>query len=153
MVPAIEYLCETAPHGPHGLSAFDLTSGFALASPVERRLVPFMVPQGTAQTDIAARLFQNFTELSGLFTRWRMDEALRRQTIMNRTRIARTSNEGDIVFRRLPAHARAAKHLLPEPSTGPYEVHYQLNPTSVVLRHPETKELVGGGVAVPMDQI
>ena len=44
LVPAIEYLCETAPHGPHGLSAFDVTSGFALASPVERRMIPFMVP-------------------------------------------------------------------------------------------------------------
>ena len=36
---------------------------------------------------------------------------------------------------------------------GPFEVHSQFNPTSVVLRHPETKELIGGGVAVPMDQI
>ena len=42
LVAATEYLCDTAPRGPHGLSAFDITSGFALASPVERQMVPFM---------------------------------------------------------------------------------------------------------------
>ena len=27
MIPALEYLCDTAPREPHGLSAFDLTQG------------------------------------------------------------------------------------------------------------------------------
>ena len=44
LVPALEYLCETAPREPHGLSAFDLTQGYALASDVDRRLVPFSIP-------------------------------------------------------------------------------------------------------------
>ena len=63
-------------------------------------MAPLMVPQGVAVADVAARLFQNFRELAGLFTRWRMDEALRRQTIINRARYARNFNEGDIVASR-----------------------------------------------------
>ena len=41
MVPALEYLYETAPREPHGLSAFDVTQGYALLTDDQRRLSPF----------------------------------------------------------------------------------------------------------------
>ena len=63
LVGAVEYLCDTAPRGPEGLSAFELTQGHALASPADRRLVPFIMPQGVAVADVAARILQNFREL------------------------------------------------------------------------------------------
>ena len=43
LVGATEYLCDTAPMGPHGLSAFDITPGHALASQVDRQMAPFML--------------------------------------------------------------------------------------------------------------
>ena len=63
LVPALEYLCETAPREPHGLSAFDLTQGYALASDMDRRLVPFSIPAEMPETDVACKLFRNFREL------------------------------------------------------------------------------------------
>eukprot|EP00969_Alexandrium_andersonii_P230701 10188405-Alexandrium_andersonii.AAC.1 len=57
MLPALEYLYDTAPQGVRGLSAFDMSTGYALASSVDARLAPFMVPQGLPETDVAARLF------------------------------------------------------------------------------------------------
>eukprot|EP00969_Alexandrium_andersonii_P223797 9883947-Alexandrium_andersonii.AAC.1 len=57
MLPVLEYLHDTAPQGAHGLSAFDLSMGYALASSVDARLSPLMVPHGLPETDVAARLF------------------------------------------------------------------------------------------------
>ena len=45
LVPALEYLCDTAPREPYGLSAFDLTHGYALLTDQDRRLSPFRVPK------------------------------------------------------------------------------------------------------------
>ena len=58
LVPALEYLCETAPREPHGLSAFDLSQGYALLTEEQRRRVPFDVPGGMPITDIESDLFQ-----------------------------------------------------------------------------------------------
>ena len=41
---------------------------------------------------------------------------------MNKHRHIRTLGKAGIVFRRMPANARAPKHLLSEPSKGPYAV-------------------------------
>eukprot|EP00969_Alexandrium_andersonii_P193194 8532943-Alexandrium_andersonii.AAC.1 len=69
MLPALEYLYDAAPQGARGLSAFDMSTGYALASPVDARLTPFMVLQGLPETEIAARLFSGFRELYGVFQR------------------------------------------------------------------------------------
>ncbi len=41
LVPALEYLRETAPREPSGLSAFDLSQGYGLLVDADRRLAPF----------------------------------------------------------------------------------------------------------------
>ena len=75
LVPALEYLCDTAPRGTHGLSAFDLAQGFALATSIDRRLVPFTIVLGQTETDVAKKLFDNFRELYGVFSRATAQEA------------------------------------------------------------------------------
>ena len=69
LVPALEYLAETAPREPHGLSAFDLSQGYALLVDPNRRLSPFQLPWGLPETDVAKQLFTRFTELYGIFAR------------------------------------------------------------------------------------
>ena len=61
------------------MSAHDMTAGYAIASSVDKRLAPFQVPTGLAETDVAAKLFANFKETCALFTRCTQDLALRRQ--------------------------------------------------------------------------
>ena len=60
LVESLEYLYDTEPQGDFGLSAHDMSAGYALARDVDRRLAPFLVPRGTAQTDLAARVFDRF---------------------------------------------------------------------------------------------
>ncbi len=66
---SLEYLYETDPQGDFGLSAHDMSTGYALVSDVDRRLAPFMVPSGTAQTVLAARVLDRFRGLYGIFAR------------------------------------------------------------------------------------
>ena len=54
----------------------------AMAANADKRLAPFMFPAGVADTEIAARLFNNFRELAGMFQRWRSEAAMRRQTLV-----------------------------------------------------------------------
>ena len=63
LIPAVEYLYFTAAQGAHGLSAHDAPTGYALLVPEDARMALFTVPQGVAETDVAARLFSNFREL------------------------------------------------------------------------------------------
>ena len=51
----------------------------------------------------------------------------KRLATVNETRHLRTLHPGETVFRRMPAKARAPKHLLGEPSRGPYVVVSQSN--------------------------
>ncbi len=53
MVPALEYLSETAPREPHGLSAFDFSQGYGLLVDANRRLEPFELPRGLPETEVA----------------------------------------------------------------------------------------------------
>jgi hypothetical protein len=45
---------------PHGLSAFDITQVFVLATDVDKQLVPFSILPGQAETDVAKRMFHKF---------------------------------------------------------------------------------------------
>ena len=69
LVESLEYLYDTEPQGDFGLSAHDMSTGYSLVSDIDRRLAPFTVPNGTAQTEIAARVFDRFRGLYGMFAR------------------------------------------------------------------------------------
>ena len=86
LAPALEYLRETAPREPHGLSAFDLSQGYALLTNQDKRLTPFQIPDGAATTDIAAQMFARFKDLYGVFARTTAEEALAKQDELNRKR-------------------------------------------------------------------
>eukprot|EP00973_Karenia_brevis_P015714 2150158-Karenia_brevis.AAC.1 len=79
-----------------------------------------MVPRGTAETDIVAKLFSNFRELDGIFKRAKESALTKQEEQVNRTRHMRQLIPGEIVFRRTLPKARAPKHLLGVPSMGPY---------------------------------
>ncbi len=62
-------------------------------------------------------------------------------------------SDGETVFRKLPAFARPAKHLLGDRCSGPYVVIDQRSFQSEMLRDPQTGELVDGGRNIPLDQL
>ena len=136
LVPALEYLLETAPRAPFGLSAFDLSCGYALASATDKRLAPFEVPKLLPETEVAKELFSKFRELYGLFSRHTGHEALANQRELNRKRVCRAFEKGEVVFRRMPSLARPGKHLMAEPSLGPYLVDSQTSLSSLILKDP-----------------
>ena len=68
LAPVVEYLMDTE-IGECGFSAHELQTGYSLLQEPDVTLAPFMVPRGTAQTDIVARLFSNFRELAGVLNR------------------------------------------------------------------------------------
>ena len=154
MIPILEYLYFTAPRSAAGgLSAHDISSGFALLSSHERALAPFKIPRGMAETEVAGRLFKNFAELYQVFSRVSAEEAAKHQDEINRKRTLRVFGRGEIVFRRLPAIARPAKHPMSEPSSGPYIGVDQRSLSSAVLMDPHTGQLLNGGASIPMDQL
>ena len=53
----------------------------------------------------------------------------------------------------MPSKAGPAKHLLGEPSSGPYVVVHQPTFSSVQLRDPVTGGLVDKGTNIPLEQI
>ena len=68
LAPVVEYLMDTE-IGECGSSPHELQTGYSLLQEPDVTLAPFLVPRGTAQTDIVARLFSNFRELSGILHR------------------------------------------------------------------------------------
>ena len=56
-----------------------MTAGYALASGVDKKLAPFMLSKGIAETEVASRLFSNFRELYGIFSRMTMENSMRAQ--------------------------------------------------------------------------
>ena len=134
LVPWVEYLYFTAPQGRSGLSARDLMQGCALASAVDRRRMPFLQPEGLAETDVAARLFDNWRQLMILFTTLSSEAATKSAEYENRTRHIRRMIPGELVYRKNPPATRQPKHLFPPPSTGPYRVVKQHSLASFILR-------------------
>ena len=63
-------------------------------------------PPGQAETDVAKKLFDNFKELHGIFSRMTAHEAQQKQDELNRKRSFRVFEKGETVFRRLPRFAR-----------------------------------------------
>ena len=96
--------------------------GYSIAQSTHKDLLPFRVPKGMAETDIAARLFDNFRELYSLFTRITQEERKKDVQRTNQHRWARSLNPGDIVYRRLPLGARGPKRQFALPSSGPFVV-------------------------------
>jgi len=150
LVEALEYLYETEPQGA-GLSANDLLTGYSLVSEVDRRLAPFVVPRGAAETSDAARLFTRFTELFGIFDRHAKSRSKQLQEVANRRRALRTFDPGEVVFWRKPAFGRPAKQLLSPPSVGPCKVVSQPTQQSLILEDANTGKPINGGANIPLD--
>ena len=100
-----------------------------------------------------ARLFSNFRELAGILNRHKEQVLTKQEEQANKNRHLRTLMKGEVVFRKMPAKARPAKHLLGEPSAGPYVVVKQHSFNSVKLMDPATGKCVDNGADIPLEQI
>ena len=139
--------------GESGFSAHELQTGDSLLQEPDVTLAPFMVPRGTAQTDIVARLFSNFRELSGVLHRHKELALSKSLEQVNQTRHLRQLIPGEMGCRRMPSKARPAKHLLGEPSSGPYVVMSQNTFNSAKLKDPATGQWVDNGNDIPLEQL
>lgn len=150
LAPTVEYLMVTE-IGECGFSAHELQTVYSLLQEPDVTLAPFMVPRGSAETDIVSRLFSNFKQLAGVLERHK-EQALERQNrLANETRPFRRLMQGEVVFRRMPAKARQPRHLLGESSAGPYVVVGQSSFSSVKLKDPATGEYVDQGNDIPLE--
>ena len=85
-----------------GLSARDMTMGYAIAQDSHRLMLPFRIPEGLAQTDLCTRMFDNFCNLYSLFMRVTQEEKFRDQMYLNQKRWMRSLLQG-IKLANLPA--------------------------------------------------
>jgi hypothetical protein len=152
LAPVIEYLLDTE-IGELGFSAHELQSGYALLQQPDATLAPFVQPKGLPQTDICVKLFSTFRELAGKLARHKEEKNKKQREQVNQHRHVRTLQLGETVFRKMPAKARAPKHLLGEPSKGTYIVMGQSSVSSVKLKDPATGQMLEGGLDIPLDQI
>ena len=152
LAPVVEYLIDTE-IGEWGFSAHELQTGYSLLQELDVTLAPFLVPRGLAQTDVVARLFTNFRELAGILHRHKEQALLKTADQVNQTRHLRQLIPGEVVFRKMPAKARPAKHLLGPPSSGPYVVVSQSTFNSAKLKDPSTGRWVDDGADIPLEQI
>ena len=102
LLPVVEFVQHTAPQGPHGFSAHDLSCAYSIVSDTDARLAPFRVPTGLPESDIVAKTIQNFKEICGAFTRVNRARSLADITAANRDRTLRWFEPGETVFRRMP---------------------------------------------------
>ena len=153
LVGALEYLYDVEPQGDYNLSAFDMSTGYALVSDVDRRLAPFTVPKGSVQSELCARVFDRFRSLYGIFARSVRYRAQQMEDVVNRRRKLKVFEPGEMVYRKKPRFARPPKQLMADPAEGPYEVVAQRTTSSVVCKDPQTGELVDEGANIPLDQI
>ena len=89
----------------------------------------------------------------GVYQRAVQDAAEAREELVNSRRNQRTFDPSEVVFRRMPNKARTPKHLLGDPSNGPYVVVSHLTNSSVALKDPGTGLLLDEGRGIPLDQI
>ena len=102
---------------------------------------------------MAQQIFSRFKDLYGVFARATADEVLQRQEELSRKCNVRIFGAGEVVFRKLPAFTRPAKHLLGDRCSGPYIVVAQRSYQSAVLKDPASGELVDQGRNIPLDQL
>ena len=105
LVDSLEYLYDTEPQGDFGLSAHDMATGYALVGEVDQRLAPFMIPTGTAQTELAARVFDRFRGLYGIYSRSVRHKAKQAEDVVNRRRNLRVFDVGE----NIPEEARVCE--------------------------------------------
>ena len=60
-------------------------------------LAPFMVPKGTAQTDVISRLFSNFREMVGVLNRAKEESIEKQMKTVNASRHLRQLMPGEVV--------------------------------------------------------
>ncbi len=95
LVDSLEYLYDTEPQGDFGLSAHDMATGYALVGEVDQRLAPFMIPTGTAQTELAARVFDRFRGLYGIYSRSVRHKAKQAEYVVNCRRNLKVFDVGE----------------------------------------------------------
>ena len=82
----VEYLLDTAPRLPYGLSAYDVSTAYALAGSAESRLLPFKVPLDKPESEVLRKTFRGFRELYGLFQRHVQEQSQQRGIWVNSRR-------------------------------------------------------------------
>ena len=93
--------------GKHGFNPRDIVHGWSLASPLERELLPFELPQREAVSDVAAAQFEQFRNLRQRMLALRARDGRRRAELANRSRSSRRPEIGDQVLYNDP---NCAKH-------------------------------------------
>ena len=152
LVSAVQYLYFISAQNPLGISARDMTMGYAIAQNTHKSLMPFKVPKGMPETDVCIRLFDNFRNPYSLFMRVTQEERLRDQARINSKRWMRTLQPGDVVYRKLPQAARGPKMLFSPLTKGPYIVKGQRTFQSVILEDVHGN-LVSNGDNIPLSEI
>ena len=72
--------------GELGFSANELQTGYALLQETDATLAPFLLPRGSAQTDVCAKLFTNFRELANCLARFRDENSAKQIASINEIR-------------------------------------------------------------------
>ncbi len=104
------------------------------------------------ESAFAIRLFDNFWHLYAIFVRVTKEQKYRDQLRVNQRRWVQNLEEGDMVFRKLPAGARPPKKMLNPASEGPFFIVKQRSKNSAVLRD-EAGNLVSKGDNIPLTQL
>ena len=108
-----------------------MSTSYAIASSLDRRLAPFKLPKGLLVADVCAKRISSWKDLYGVLTRHCQEKSAQVMDATNRRRQLRVFDQGETVFRRLPMPARLPKRIFPEPGAGPYQVASQPTTTSV----------------------
>ena len=56
----LEFLLDTAPREPYGLTSFDITQGHALLTDQDAQHLLFVIPEGLAETDVVHKSLGDF---------------------------------------------------------------------------------------------
>ena len=73
-------------------------------------------------TELAARVFDRFRGLYGMFSRSVRYRAQQTEDAINRRRNLKVFDAGEMVYRKKPAFARPPNQLMADPALGPFEV-------------------------------
>ena len=86
LIPVVEFLQSTAPQGPHGFSAHGMSCAYSILGETDARLAPSRVPTGLPESDVVSRLFADFRDVYGTFTRINREQSLASITAASKDR-------------------------------------------------------------------
>ena len=102
VLPALEFLLYTTPRADTGLCPRDLDRRWSLATPLEREMLLFSVPEKTAISEVARAEFAGFRALRRLLVERLGAQHRRAAELQNRHRSARAVRVGQRVLVRDP---------------------------------------------------